>query len=923
MKKSIGILLILLMICAFGLASAEEGVKIDWARFPDDALRIEVMRYDTDHDGILSAEEAENADCINVYGEEVETLQGIEYLTGLRELYCDQNRLTELDVSRNLKLEILYCWGNELTELDVRQNTELTHISCYRNKLTELDVSKNSKLTFLNCNWNELTELCVSENPKLEALLCTGNKLTKLDVRQNTKLTRLSCHDNQLTELDVSRNIALADIDCHRNQIAELDISKNIKLKKLSVSDNPIKKLDISMCPELKELYCSYCELTELDVSGNMKLHQLICYCNQVTKLDLRHNPKLEKVDCRDNQLTELSLGHNPELVELDCSDNQLSILDLSQIPKVKRIDCHNNKLIRLDISNCPALVKTVRENESKNRRNEQVRWASKNEDTGTSFSLDIDINVVVYTGDVNTEPGIIEDDESYDIGNDSDIWMYNIGEELLEFFYRWAGKDINAMPDSLIYEQMIGGETTMALMKTLMESGIPTSVQINQIEGDVGDDVMTFICMVEIAPGEDEACRYEQIKIRMKLEEGDYRIDLTSLMDRQPGKYDPEAKTQSLSKVQSQNDRVFKKKWWPIGVSCENNGIWMEVVSGKVVNSENQNELEFRITLDDLNGDYNDYLLDPGDCSIDLKRYYSSQSTVLSRKDHENYANIYMRFYESITEDDCMLTLKSDGVNLYRRTYTDLMPYLKQYGVTTEGIQPPDDDFPEVPGLERPQTNVLDYTNPLDIPLADSVRLIGIGWINNQLHVQIAYNMNNVEFCWIYDGMNQKDYYRSKAVMGVLNAWQEDQDLYVEHIFDYTPEEVDNLRLYAASTGGSQCVKGSWEFQFPLSWIYPGIRETEIEIDENYFPDEAFREEVALYDVNEDGKLSETEAESIISLYLRGMGIKTLKGIEYLTNLTLLDCRDNELTELDVSNNRELETIQVDGNKIEEDAIR
>ena len=913
MKKIIGVLLVLLLISAVGLAFAEEGVKIDWARFPDDTLRIEVLKYDADHDGILSPEEAEKITEIDVRQKEVETLRGIEYLTGLRELECYGNRLTELDVSRNLKLEILSCGGNELRELDVNQNTELTGIFCTENKLAALDVSRNLKL---------------------ERLYCWENELTKLDVSSNTKLKYLSCGLNQLTELDISRNTELEVLSCGDNQITELAISELKELTELSITGCKVGKLDLSICPELKELYCSRCGLTELDVSNNPKLRWLRCYGNELTTLnlslnpeleclhcggnqlitlDLRHNPELQELDCQENQLTTLDLSHNPELQELDCQENQLTTLDLSHNPELQELDCRENQLTLLDVSCCPVLAKTVRENKAKNGINNWLRWSIWSEDEGLSVLLEINKDVEVYTGTAETEnSGENTATEEY---NHQVIWDSYVGYkyDLSYFFRNWAQKDINAMLGYLIYEQKTGGEQTKALMNTLMENGIPLSYQINRWEGTDGDDMVTCICTAEMDPGDGKAPRYEQMEIRAELEDGYYKIDLASLMNRKPAEYDPEQETVSLSSdilLAKELYIDFKNEAVPIGVNCEDNGIRMEVISGRV----SEDKIALLISMEDMDGKYKDNELVLDRCHTDIGNNLSSHNVFYDRKEHKSYIILSMEIDQSAITEDRMITVSNRSIEVHQALYADLTPYLKQYGVTTDGVKLPNNNFPDVPGMERPKINVLDYTNPLDILLADGVRLTGIGWINDRLHVQIATDRDKAEIAFVYDSWNQKEYTQSRMIWDDMPVWQMDSDVYLEGINDCKPEETDKLRLFTATSVRSQYTEGLWEVQFPLSWIYPAVKENVIEIDENFFPDEIFREEVALYDVNGDGKLTETEAEAITSLYLPGMGIKTLKGIEYLTNLTFLDCRDNELTELDVSNNRELSTVLWEG---------
>jgi len=97
---------------------------------------------------------------INCNKEGLTDLIGIDKLINLRELYCQNNQLNELDTSKNIKLIRLYCYNNHLTELDVSKNIKLSYLICEGNQLTELDVSKNIKLTTLHCGYNNhLTEL--------------------------------------------------------------------------------------------------------------------------------------------------------------------------------------------------------------------------------------------------------------------------------------------------------------------------------------------------------------------------------------------------------------------------------------------------------------------------------------------------------------------------------------------------------------------------------------------------------------------------------------------------------------------------------------------------------------------------------------------------------------------------------------------
>ena len=85
------------------------------------------------------------------------------------------------------------------------------------------------------------------------------------------------------------------------------------------------------------------------------------------------------------------------------------------------------------------------------------------------------------------------------------------------------------------------------------------------------------------------------------------------------------------------------------------------------------------------------------------------------------------------------------------------------------------------------------------------------------------------------------------------------------------------------------------------------------VAINDVTFPDETFREKyVRGFDKNNDGTLSAEEinaVERIVchNMYGKNENITSLKGIEYFTALTTLNCCFNQLTSLDVSKNTEL----------------
>ena len=201
--RLVSALLTLAMVCTFlpfsAFAAGTEDVAIDATNFPDEAFRnyllnenlyLTSIKIDQDGDGKLSEAERNAVDTIKVTdgynGKKLTSLKGIEFFPNLLYLYCDENNLNSLNVSKNKKLEELYCDENNLNSLDVSQNTALLDLICSQNNLTSLDVSKNTELINLVCWKNQLTSLDVSNNPELKFLNCNQNQLTSLNVEKTS-----------------------------------------------------------------------------------------------------------------------------------------------------------------------------------------------------------------------------------------------------------------------------------------------------------------------------------------------------------------------------------------------------------------------------------------------------------------------------------------------------------------------------------------------------------------------------------------------------------------------------------------------------------------------------------------------------------------------------------------------------------------
>lgn len=89
------------------------------------------------------------------------------------------------------------------------------------------------------------------------------------------------------------------------------------------------------------------------------------------------------------------------------------------------------------------------------------------------------------------------------------------------------------------------------------------------------------------------------------------------------------------------------------------------------------------------------------------------------------------------------------------------------------------------------------------------------------------------------------------------------------------------------------------------------------IPIDSTHFPDANFLKYVEkIIDTDHSGTLSQEERNATV-IYVLGMGIKGLTGIEFFPELENLDCSENQLTQLDVSKNPNLKRLVCYENKL------
>ena len=118
------------------------------------------------------------------------------YVTYLRILYCRDNNLKSLDISRNRNLEVLSFSGNPIAQMDVSCLPMLEIYECSHTGISEVDVSSNRNLQRLYCDGAPVRSLDLSGLGRLEIVECDDCCLEELVLDGCVSIKELVCYNH-------------------------------------------------------------------------------------------------------------------------------------------------------------------------------------------------------------------------------------------------------------------------------------------------------------------------------------------------------------------------------------------------------------------------------------------------------------------------------------------------------------------------------------------------------------------------------------------------------------------------------------------------------------------------------------------------------------------------------------------------------
>ena len=263
---------------------------------------------------------------INLSTSNFSSVEELEYFKNLEIINLNKTRITRVNLDLP-KLKELYCNNTFLTEINLEKNPNLKILECSYSELKNLDLELNDKLIYLNSeNSNELNKIFIWDLSIPSAFKWKKSQISKYSLKpikiEDFQLVRFLktitylTYENEMVYINKSE-ITKIDIKKYYkdNDIIEIDCIKSLvgienfpNLEIVNINDTKgIKKLDLSKNINLKILNAQNSDLEELNISNNMLLEKINLENTKITNLKL---PNIKEIINTEDPQFEI-LGNN------------------------------------------------------------------------------------------------------------------------------------------------------------------------------------------------------------------------------------------------------------------------------------------------------------------------------------------------------------------------------------------------------------------------------------------------------------------------------------------------------------------------------------------------------------------------------------------------------------------------------------
>ena len=340
----------------------------------------------------------------NDYRKNVNSLQGIEYLSNIKVAVLPHVRQENIDFSYNKELIRLFLNDREwngiciLKTVNLDQNTKLKEIELIldRNITHSLNLSHLTSLELLNIFQSQAKNVILPNNVKTVKLEANGienitlpngiinvelgsNKIENIVIPSSVK--KLNLESNKIPHIELPEGIE--EVNLSRNKLTSLVVPSSVKylsayankisnvqlqpgIKGVSLSENELTNITL---PEgVENVYLSNNKLTNLvipssvkEINANYNLLNNIVVPSGVETLKLSNNKisnitlseTLKSVSLSNNNITNIDLNNSTNIESLTLYKNPLKNINVTKLLKLKYLYLSETKLeINIDLKN-------------------------------------------------------------------------------------------------------------------------------------------------------------------------------------------------------------------------------------------------------------------------------------------------------------------------------------------------------------------------------------------------------------------------------------------------------------------------------------------------------------------------------------------------------------------------------------------
>lgn len=261
-------------------------------------------------------------------------------------------------------------------------------------------------------------------------------------------------------------------------------------------------------------------------------------------------------------------------------------------------------------------------------------------------------------------------------------------------------------------------------------------------------------------------------------------------------------------------------QKLKPVKMSCEDNGIKMEVISADI----HENEAVIYIMLEDMTSNRLDATTDLFDSYCINTPFDCISTCSLVEYDEKTSSAMFLiqitQCEEQIIEND-KLTFSVTEILSGKYQYDDTLPELDLHNMSTDPKTQKEVNLRGSSYLgEEPDWESLTYLaadgEMLYSPV-EGVSITAMGFVNNQLHIQVYYEdiHRTDNHGYVYFMKDDQEKIMSEYSVGF---WDEERcGSFEEYVFNLSPEDLSGYELYGKFTTCNTRIDGNWQVTFPL----------------------------------------------------------------------------------------------------------